>query len=347
MVTLKDIILGKTNDYSDEEASFESQTGLKLITTNKQSFPQNKLKIRVSVIISCYLGQKTLPILLNGLERQTYKNFEFIIIDDGSPESMERVVSETKTSLSIKFIREEKNMGRSYTRNTGMLYAEGECLIFTDQDVIIEDDFVFNFAIRQQYTSNCAFLGFKEDVEFDDVNGHKHADYQKDWRYKVKGEKHFINISLAQIEPTNQTRDYFLLKESNHFKDLGYGKTIGFWDLSSMIISHSLCVKKTSAIESGGFPEEGFDGWGAQDIAFGARLIGIGNYIVPVLNNVIFHISHPRYSGSREIELEELKNNVQSYFKMTNSDNWNPQPRQRSLESKKVESNMKYFLLKD
>ena len=347
MKTLKSLINKKSNDYSTEEKRFNVSTGLNLLSTNDQFDKKVSLSLTetLSIIVSCYMGHETLPILLKSLKNQTYKNFEVVIIDDGSPKAMIDLVSNLRTNLKIKFIREEKNMGRSYTRNTGMLFSDGKSLIFTDQDIIFDKNFVFNFAIRQQYTQNCAFLGFKEDIEKENVDKRGKAKLTSDWRYEVMGNEDFISLSINKNKIENPNRKFQLLEETNNFKSFGFGKSFGFWDLSSAIISHSLCVKKSKALESGGFPEKDFEGWGAQDIAFGARLIGVGCYIVPVINNISFHINHQRYSGSREIELKELRKNIESYFKMVNSSKWKVKPETRKLALvKKIDNKTLYTI---
>lgn len=329
--TLIQKIRQKSNDYSSQEIVFKDKTNQDLVTEVDTKTDITLCKDSVSVIISCYSGQKTLPLMFDSLERQSYKKFEVVVVDDGSPENMLPVVKKSNPAFKVKFIRETKNKGRSFTRNTGMLASEGNSLIFTDQDIIFDNDFIYRFALRQTYCDNCVLLGFKQDLDVKNLKDTSKADIKSDWRYLVKAEKFFIPLYPSGIRPSEPEREYKILSETNNLKNLGFGKTIGFWDLASTVISHGISMKKELALSSGGFPEEGFDGWGAQDIAFGAKLIGEGGFIVPVLNNVYFHLAHERYSGSREKELKELKQNLQNYFALLEKVEYNTAPKSRKI----------------
>lgn len=345
--TLQQKINTQPNDYSRVEESFREKTGLELVTDEQQLEDKVKCNESVSVVISCYMGDKTLPLMFRRLETQTYKNFEVVVVDDGSPENMFKTVINLNPKFKTKFIRQTRNRGRSYTRNTGMLAADGDSVIFTDQDIIFDQDFVLKFAIRQFYTKGCIFIGFKEDVDFKNLKRAKKPNLHSDWRYSVKGETFFIPLYPQSHSHTKtEARKYQILQETDNLKTLGYGEKIGFWDLPSLIISHGLSVKKQNATSAGGFPEKGFDGWGAQDIAFGARLIGEGNLVVPVLNNIYYHIAHERYSGSREEELKELKHNLKAYFALLDSINYNYSPEKRNIEKIKDFHNLKYYEIK-
>lgn len=162
--TIKEAVMQKSNDYSSEEKKFERLTGLKFLTSRSQKIDVNKIKERVSIVIPAYMGHATLPLLLASLENQKYKNFEVIIIDDASPLPLKTLMihSTFKTSYSVKFITHSANKGRPYTRNTGITVAEGSTIITMDQDMIPSEDFVLNFAARQEYTQDCVFLGSLE-----------------------------------------------------------------------------------------------------------------------------------------------------------------------------------------
>lgn len=331
-LTLQQKINTKFNDYSKIEDEFKAKTGLELVTTNDQGENDVECNEHISLVISCYMGGKTLPLMFERLEKQDYKNFEVIIVDDGSPINIFPLIKKLNPGFSTKFIKQTTNRGRSFTRNTGMLASGGKSIIFTDQDIIFDSKFMLRFAIRQFYTTNSLYIGFKEDIGFGDLTKIAKANLKSDWRYSVKGEKFFIPLYPDGTLPDDPEREYRILSETDNLKKLGFGRTMGFWNLPSMIISHGLCVKREAALLSGGFPEEGFEGWGAQDIAFGARLIGGENFVIPVINNVYFHIAHERYSGSREKELGELKDNLKTYFTLLGSVKYNSSPRHREIQ---------------
>ncbi|MFH1947428.1 MAG: glycosyltransferase family A protein [Candidatus Magasanikbacteria bacterium] len=89
----------------------------------------------ISIVIPVYNRVHLLPLVLGSIKKQTYKNIEIIIIDDGSTEDMENIISYFKNSFPIIYIRQE-NRGAPSARNRGMLETKGEYVIFWDADVI-------------------------------------------------------------------------------------------------------------------------------------------------------------------------------------------------------------------
>jgi glycosyltransferase involved in cell wall biosynthesis len=86
----------------------------------------------VSVIIPVYGAEKYVSATLESLLAQTYKNFEALIIDDGSPDrSIEICRKFTDPRISII---SQKNRGLSGARNTGIRHAKGDYLALLDAD---------------------------------------------------------------------------------------------------------------------------------------------------------------------------------------------------------------------
>ena len=96
----------------------------------------------VSVIIPAYNAEKFIERCLSSVKRQTYKNIEFIVVDDGSTDG-------TK-NLCEKFISEDsrfkyyykKNGGVSSSRNFGIERSLGEYIAFIDSDDYIDDNHI-------------------------------------------------------------------------------------------------------------------------------------------------------------------------------------------------------------
>lgn len=346
MVLMSNTLLNRieemSNDYSGQEIKFLKSTGLHLVTPeeDKADFECDTL---VSVIIPCYNDCKTLPLVIEQLNRQTYKNFEVIIVDDGSNEDVLAVVSTVKTNFGVIFIRQSKNHGSAYTRNTGIQKANGQILLFVDADILFDADFIKRFAVRCDSTDNCVLVGFKEQMPNEAFRNGRKAKYTADWRYTVSANDGFAYTYPHAISEKAHNKQYKLLNETENFKKFGNGKKIAYWSLPAMVIGHGICVTKKSALEVGGFPETGFSGWGAEDIAFGARLISAGNYIVPVLNNAYFHITHQPRSGSLNKQADELRNNLKSYFKEITLSRTYPEMAERHLKPIMVSDTLKVY----
>ncbi|PIG94123.1 glycosyltransferase family A protein [Gloeocapsopsis sp. IPPAS B-1203] len=87
---------------------------------------------QVSVIIPAYNAMNYLPETLDSLLKQTFDDFETIIVNDGSTDEIERWAAQI-TDPRVKLISQE-NRGLAAARNTGIAHAQGEYLAFLDAD---------------------------------------------------------------------------------------------------------------------------------------------------------------------------------------------------------------------
>ena len=93
-----------------------------------------------SVIIPTYNGAKKILHLLRSLESQTFTDFETLIIVDGSTDNTVFLLNRCNFNLKKLTIVEQPNQDKSKTRNNGSKLAEGELLLFFDDDMILEPD---------------------------------------------------------------------------------------------------------------------------------------------------------------------------------------------------------------
>lgn len=90
----------------------------------------------VSIVVPTFNRSQHLPLLIDALENQVFKNFELIVVDDGSSDNTQTVISELIRSSSLKiksFVI--ANSGRAASRNSAVAHAKGELLIFYDDDI--------------------------------------------------------------------------------------------------------------------------------------------------------------------------------------------------------------------
>ena len=90
---------------------------------------------KITVIIPTYNRGYIIRHSINSVLNQTYKNFELIIVDDGSTDDTKEVVSSIKDDRLI-FIQHSKNKGANASRNTGIRNAKGKYIAFQDSDDI-------------------------------------------------------------------------------------------------------------------------------------------------------------------------------------------------------------------
>lgn len=103
----------------------------------------NFLKMNFSVVIPVYNRPEEIDELLDSLTRQSDKNFEVIIAEDGSSEKCDLIVEKYLSQLSVVYFG-KSNSGPGQTRNAGAERAKHDYLIFFDSDCIIPENYIEN-----------------------------------------------------------------------------------------------------------------------------------------------------------------------------------------------------------
>jgi len=96
---------------------------------------------KVSVIIPAYNTAPFIAETLNSVFGQTFRDFEVIIINDGSPDTAELEVALQPYMARIRYIKQE-NRGLPGARNAGIRVARGELLAFVDSDDLWMPDYL-------------------------------------------------------------------------------------------------------------------------------------------------------------------------------------------------------------
>ncbi len=87
----------------------------------------------ISIIIPTYNRAHFLPRAIKSVINQTYKDWELIIVDDGSTDNTEEIVSEFLYDKRIKYIKKE-NSGAAHSRNVGVDSSKYDWITFLDSD---------------------------------------------------------------------------------------------------------------------------------------------------------------------------------------------------------------------
>lgn len=89
----------------------------------------------VSIIMPAYNAEDTIRESIKSVIEQTYKNWELIIIDDGSTDDTISIIKkQQKNDKRIKLLKNQKNLKVAKTRNRGLNYAKGDYIAFLDAD---------------------------------------------------------------------------------------------------------------------------------------------------------------------------------------------------------------------
>lgn len=136
---------------------------------------------KITVIVPVYKVEKYIRLCIDSILNQTYKNLEIILVDDGSPDLSGKICDEySDNNKQIKVIHKE-NGGLSDARNTGLLKATGDYIVFVDSDDIIKSTMIEQlYSCIKKYNAKVAMCPFievsndgKEIKEFKDGDSFK------------------------------------------------------------------------------------------------------------------------------------------------------------------------------
>ena len=127
---------------------------------------QNKL---ASVIVPVYKVEKYLDRCVESIRKQTYKNLEIILVDDGSPDNCPQMCDEwAKKDSRIKVVHKE-NGGLSDARNVGIENSAGDYVLFVDSDDYVDVTMIEKMVDRIDADNTdmcvCNFTTFKDGQE--------------------------------------------------------------------------------------------------------------------------------------------------------------------------------------
>ena len=95
------------------------------------------MKPTLSIIVPCYNQAEYLPETLDSVLRQTFQDWECIVVNDGSPDNTSEVANRyVKLDSRFKLV-ESENKGLSGARNTGIRASSGQFILPLDSDDII------------------------------------------------------------------------------------------------------------------------------------------------------------------------------------------------------------------
>jgi glycosyltransferase involved in cell wall biosynthesis len=141
----------------------------------------------VSVIIPTYNRKDLLRETLDSLAQQTYPSdrFEVIIVDDGSTDGTQQVTAET-FPFTLRYVQ-QRNQGDATARNLGAQQSQADILVFLDDDILVETDYLTHLIQAHAMTQNRIVIGtwnlwpaettpFSRSLYASPSVGHKNAD---------------------------------------------------------------------------------------------------------------------------------------------------------------------------
>ncbi|SFU80236.1 glycosyltransferase [Xenorhabdus koppenhoeferi] len=134
------------------------------------------LSPRLSVLMSVYNGEDYLAESIDSILSQTFEDYEFIIIDDGSTDSTSSILSSyAKKNMRIRIITNEKNIGLIRSLNKGLYMASSNLVARMDaDDIAIPERFEIQMDFMRDHPNVAVCGGFTTYLE-NPAKGDVHA----------------------------------------------------------------------------------------------------------------------------------------------------------------------------
>ena len=107
---------------------------------------------KISIIVPVYNVEKYLDNCINSILKQTYNDFEVLLINDGSTDNSGKICEFYAQKDNRLIVKHTDNHGLSAARNLGILLSKGEFITFIDSDDYVSEDFLEYITFIQNKT---------------------------------------------------------------------------------------------------------------------------------------------------------------------------------------------------
>ena len=115
----------------------------------------------ISIIVPIYNAEKYLENCINSILKQTYKNIEIILVNDGSTDNSGKICDEYKYKSDKIIVIHQPNQGASVSRNVGIDKAKGEYITFVDSDDEIQEKYIeYLYTLIKKYNTKMSIASY-------------------------------------------------------------------------------------------------------------------------------------------------------------------------------------------
>lgn len=329
-LTLGSRLEGVSNDYGEVEEAFKIFTSIPLVDGDASSIWDSSYMNGVSLIIPSYNSYKKLEYTLKSINSQSLSTDEFskvevIVVDDFSEKEISVLIKQLESTLkfSCKSVRLHQNMDLSFARNIGASMAQFDNFIFLDSDILISKHYIKNMLYRLRIVPNAVFTTFRKNILIDDkILGT--IEQGLDSPMGVDDSRIMNKTKPEQVgwdQHNQEMRQFNIFDDTNGFKNLGFSSSVGAYDLPGMLSGHNIAISRANFYNAKGFYTK-FKGWGMEDRFFGLNVVLHGNFIVPVISAMVYHLEYGPREGNLDKKITELEANYEVYKKKL-SEIWN------------------------
>ena len=177
-----------------------------------------------------YNAEKYLRQAIESILKQTFEDFEFLIINDGSTDDSVKIIKEYDDSR-IRLVHNEKNMGLPYTRERGLKLAEGEYIALMDADDI---SYANRLEEEVNYLDNnrdvMIVASIKDDLIGENIRKSKPSKSFKNINKENEEIKVKLMFSNVIMNPTAMIRKQFIIENNiTYNKKCFVAQDYDFW----------------------------------------------------------------------------------------------------------------------
>ena len=135
----------------------------------------------ISVLIVAYNYEKYLPKALNAIKSQTFKNFEVVIVNNGSTDNSEKVILDfinDNKNINIKYLKIQQNEGLPKGRNAALDNCCGKYIMFNDADDWMNNDCLQTFYDMAKKTDADRIIGNYSMVNEEDYQTYHNVEFE-------------------------------------------------------------------------------------------------------------------------------------------------------------------------
>ena len=249
------------------------------------------MKNKISIIIPAYNVEQYIQQCIESINSQTYKNFEVIIVNDGSTDNTLNIIQECKRKYNWIEIIDIDNHGQGYARNMALEKAKGEYIFFFDADDFIEP-LTLELAIRKIEEDNSDLVVFDWKYYYQETSEYKYANKDELFSKSILEAKECTELlKIKHYFTVNKLyRKSFLLNNDIKYAEGHLYEDNPFWvnvAVSAKKVSFTVSEKKDTAADTKLVVETNIDDMNPQNYEYVLeRLFAVGAvdaYLTPII----------------------------------------------------------------
>lgn len=181
--------------------------------------------IKYSFIVPVYNTEKYLKKCLDSLVNQTYKDFEIIVVNDGSTDKSSNIISKYQKKYKNIIVIDKENEGLSMARNRGVQKSSGKYIIFVDSDDYVSNKLLEKVDKKIDDSDILRFQIATEDEEYTKINEYHEEGFESMCGYdafKYLSSYHFVEPAWCYVIRKNYyIENKFSFKKGVYHEDFG------------------------------------------------------------------------------------------------------------------------------